>query len=264
MSHEVFISYSSSNVDVADAICETLEENNIQCWIAPRNIRSGKNYSNEILKGIKKAKVIVLVFSEFSQGSEFVKNEIDFAFSQDKEIIAYKIDETMPEEDMEFYLKNKQWLESIPDPKAKLDVLVRDVSELCKIEPYPKVEKNYKNISKVKRDYPSLILLFLPIYWASFIYMGLVSNKRLWTVMGLVYFIPTAMCLILYYQIWGSLFILYPPYMEFGYVFFIFWILAIIHGFLIRNEFLTRKLVLRIMPFDVETFEKLTEEYMKL
>ena len=42
------------------------KENNIKCWIAPRDIHSGKNYSNEIIKGIKKAKVIVLVFSRFS------------------------------------------------------------------------------------------------------------------------------------------------------------------------------------------------------
>lgn len=264
MTHKVFISYSSSNVDVAEAICETLEQNNIKCWIAPRDIRSGKNYSNEILKGIKKSKVVVLVFSEFSQASEFVRNEIDFAFSEDKEIIAYKIDDTLPEGDLEFYLKNKQWLESVSDYRDELDVLVRDTSQLCTIDSSLDEKIPHENISNAKKDNVSLILLFLPIYWTSFIYMGLVSSKKLWTLMGLAYFVPTLVCLVLYFEVWCPFFILYPPFMEFYYLFFIFWALAFVHGIVIRNEFLTRKLVLRIMPFDVETFEKLIDEYIKI
>ena len=36
--HDVFISYSSKNKNIADAIVADLEQNNIKCWYAPRDI----------------------------------------------------------------------------------------------------------------------------------------------------------------------------------------------------------------------------------
>ena len=41
MEHEVFISYSSKNKNAAVAICHILEENEIKCWMAPRDIPPG-------------------------------------------------------------------------------------------------------------------------------------------------------------------------------------------------------------------------------
>lgn len=41
MDHEVFISYSSANIQTAQAICHALESNRIKCWMAPRDIRPG-------------------------------------------------------------------------------------------------------------------------------------------------------------------------------------------------------------------------------
>ena len=40
MNHDVFISYSSQNSKAAQAICHTLEQHKIRCWIAPRDIPS--------------------------------------------------------------------------------------------------------------------------------------------------------------------------------------------------------------------------------
>ena len=62
MVHDIFISYSTKDKQTADAICHVLEQNNLKCWIAPRNIVSGKNYAKEIMDGLKEAKVVVLVY----------------------------------------------------------------------------------------------------------------------------------------------------------------------------------------------------------
>ena len=59
--HDVFISYSTKNSDLANKICYLLEQNNLKCWIAPRNIPSGTNYIDEISDGIKSTKIVVLV-----------------------------------------------------------------------------------------------------------------------------------------------------------------------------------------------------------
>ena len=131
MSHDIFISYSSKDKQTADAICHVLEENKLKCWIAPRNIIAGMNYAEQIMTGIKKSKIVVLVFSKNSQESVFVNNEIDNAFSNNKPIISFKIDETLPENKMEFFLKNKHWLDAYPDPESVFETLVRDAHLLC-------------------------------------------------------------------------------------------------------------------------------------
>ena len=51
--HDVFISYSTANQDIADKIHYTLEENGLSCWIATKNIPSGRLYIDEIGAGIK-------------------------------------------------------------------------------------------------------------------------------------------------------------------------------------------------------------------
>ncbi len=267
--HDVFISYSTRNGDVANKICHILEQNKLKCWIAPRNISSGKNYIDEIADGIKSTKIVVLIYSTFSQESKYVNNEINMAFSYNKPILSFNIDNSMPSEDMEYYLKITQWLPAYPNPEDEFETLIIDALKLCHEStdvPIIIDFSNYKedDLSKHKKDYVSLILLFTPFYWASFFYMGIVASKKLWTVMGLLYLIPTLMCLIIYFGVFGMLFLFYPMLVLFSVIFILFWILAIIHGFVIRNEFLTRKSVLRFTILDDNVFEYLYDEYLQL
>lgn len=267
--HDVFISYSTKNSDIANKICHALEQNDFKCWIAPRNISSGRIYVEEIADAVKSTKIVVLVFSKYSQESRYVNNEINMAFSHKIPIISFNVDDSLPKEEMEYYLKVTQWLQAYPNPDDHLEELVEDVLDLCnekKEVPVSVDLSNFKqeDLSKHKKDYISLILLFTPFYWASFIYMGIISSKKLWTLMGFVYLIPTLMCLIIYFQILGSLYIFYPLLVLFSVIFVIFWILAIIHGLVIRNEFLTRKSVLRFTSSDDKLFEYLYDEYVQL
>ena len=105
MAHDVFISYSTKNTEFAEAVCGKLEDNGIECWIAPRNIKTGTNYAEEIMDGLNTAKMIVLIFSKDAQESEYVNNEIDTAFSNNQHIVSLKVDDSFPEKKMEFFLK---------------------------------------------------------------------------------------------------------------------------------------------------------------
>ena len=53
MAHHVFISYASKNKQLADALCHTLEQHRISCWIAPRDVLPGEPYAREIIRGIR-------------------------------------------------------------------------------------------------------------------------------------------------------------------------------------------------------------------
>jgi len=52
MAHDVFISYSSKDKSVADAVCATLEGRKIRCWIAPRDVSPGDSWAASIVKSI--------------------------------------------------------------------------------------------------------------------------------------------------------------------------------------------------------------------
>ena len=267
--HDVFISYSTKNSELANKICYLLEQNKLKCWIAPRNIPSGTNYIEEITDGIKSTKIVVLVYSSYSQASKYVNNEINMAFSNNKPILSFNIDNSLPSEEMEYNLKVSQWLPAYPHPEDEFETLVVDALKLCNENADVPIIIDFSNfksedLSQQKKDRISLVLLFTPLYWASFIYMGIIAGIRRWVLMGVLYFIPTLMSLILYFEVLGSLFLRYPMFRMFEVMFVIFWILAIIHGFVIKNEFLTRKSVLRLTSSDEEIFNYLYEEYLQI
>lgn len=270
MTHEVFISYSTVDAKTANAICHILEENDLRCWIAPRNITAGKNYAEEIVKAIETTKIVVLVFSKFAQESAYVNNEIELAFSNNKPIISYKIDETMPEKNMGYFLKNKHWLESYPHPEAQFEKLVKDALRLCDEKPTSPLlirdlkEFKYENNLGFFSDKISLALLCTPLYSLSFLYMGLKAHKRIWKIMGILYLMPLVICLFFISEI---AYIFYPFFTVYDYffkLFILFWIISIVHAIVIRKEFLARKSLSKMVSVDDEMFGELLDEYSKI
>ena len=63
MAHDVFISHSTKDKAVSDAVCAALENAGIRCWIAPRDVLPGRSFPGEITRGIETSKAMVLVFS---------------------------------------------------------------------------------------------------------------------------------------------------------------------------------------------------------
>lgn len=110
----VFISHSSSNAALAEEICGNLEKNGYDCFIAPRNIRSGHEYAEELINGIDNCELMVLILSEQSNGSPHVLREVERAVSKNKPIIVYKLDNVTLSKSMEYFLMTHQWLESKP------------------------------------------------------------------------------------------------------------------------------------------------------
>ena len=87
MDHDVFISYSSQDMEAAQAICHVLEQNEIRCWMAPRNIPPGADYGDVIDEAIRSCKVVIVLFSETAATSQWVKGELNIAFEEQRTII---------------------------------------------------------------------------------------------------------------------------------------------------------------------------------
>ncbi len=83
---DVFISYSSKDSLIANEIKYNLKLHNISCWMAPQSIPTGSNYQTEVLNAIKNSKIFLLVLSENSQNSTYVKKELDLAILENSNI----------------------------------------------------------------------------------------------------------------------------------------------------------------------------------
>ncbi len=150
MAHDVFISYSSSNKPVADAICAGLEAEKLRCWIAPRDVLPGQNYGESIVHAIAGCKVMVLVFSEATNVSQAVIREAERAMHNSKPIIPFRIQDTPMSPGLEFFLASCHWLDAIQPPMdAHIAHLARSVKGLmgegeyvAEITPPPKLKPN--------------------------------------------------------------------------------------------------------------------------
>src|SRR5213075_1051262 len=116
MAHDVFISHSSSNRTIANAVCAALESIGIRCWIAPRDVLPGRSYSGEITRAIQQSRAFVLIFSEHSNNSEQVLREVQLAANSRLHIVQFRIDPVTPSDDLEYYLSGPHWLDAVTPP----------------------------------------------------------------------------------------------------------------------------------------------------
>lgn len=126
----VFISHSSENAALAKELCGKLEKNGFPCFLAPRDIRSGFEYAEEIINGIDGSDVMVLLLSEASNSSPHVLREVERAVSKKKTIIVYKLEEVVLSKSLEYFLMTHQWVND--KPGRDFDEIVKRVSEYSK------------------------------------------------------------------------------------------------------------------------------------
>src|SRR2546430_9129383 len=116
MPHDVFLSCSSQDKTIADAVCAALENSALRCWIAPRDVQPGRSFAGEITRAIQRSKVMVLIFSAHSNTSEQVLREVQLAANSHLHILQFRIEDVIPNDDRESYLSAPHWLDALTPP----------------------------------------------------------------------------------------------------------------------------------------------------
>lgn len=106
----IFISHSSRDAESAEKVCALLEEAGHQCFIAPRDIRSGREYAEELMLGIERSDALVVMLSNNSNVSPHVLREVEHAASKSIPILVYKLEEVVLTKSMEYFLMTHQWV----------------------------------------------------------------------------------------------------------------------------------------------------------
>ncbi len=135
MAHDVFISYSSKDKTVADAVCATLESRKIRCWIAPRDVPAGKPYAASLVNAISESRVFVLVLSEGSNESSHVLREVGEAVDNGIPVIPLRIEDVEPSQEMRYYIKSIHWLDAMDPPLERhLNILADEVQAFLAVQ----------------------------------------------------------------------------------------------------------------------------------
>jgi Tfp pilus assembly protein PilF len=131
MAHDVFISHSSKDKLAADAACAVLEGEGIRCWIAPRDITPGAEWSASIIDAIGEVKVFVLLFSQHANESHQIQREVELAVSRGIPILPVRLERVSPSRSLGFFISTQHWLDAFSPPLQRhLTYLARVVRSL--------------------------------------------------------------------------------------------------------------------------------------
>jgi len=114
-------------------LCEALENEGLICWIAPRDVEAG-HYATSIVNGIESSKLFVLLFSQNSNDSVPVLNELEMAMGSKLLLIPVRIEEVLPSKAMKFYLMATHWIDvlnakSVDDFKDFVSVVKKNLGK---------------------------------------------------------------------------------------------------------------------------------------
>lgn len=118
MHYDVFISYNSTDIHIAEAVCHYIEERRLRCFIAPRDI-TPPDWAASITAAIESAKAFVIIVSENSIASNEVAKEIALATNVSDYIFPFRIDDSELDGRMTYHLAPFHWIDAVTPPMEK-------------------------------------------------------------------------------------------------------------------------------------------------
>ena len=123
MAKQVFISYSSKDSKIASSICGALEARGHHCWMSSRDVRPGENFQGAIVRAIREARVMVMVFSSNANNSDEIKKEMALASHSRLMVIPVRAEDVLPSEDFTYELATRQWIDMFDDWEQAIEQL---------------------------------------------------------------------------------------------------------------------------------------------
>lgn len=130
MPHDVFVSHASADKEAAAVVVSGLESAGVRCWVAPRDVPVGANYQGAIVRAVRDAGLLVLIYSARADASRHVLRELQLADDSGKAVLPLRIEDAPMGDDMAYYLGTPHWLDALSAPLAPhVDRLARAVQK---------------------------------------------------------------------------------------------------------------------------------------
>lgn len=111
-SRHIFISFASSDTDLAHRVVEALERAAFRCWISDRDIEPGTSYPAAITAAVKASGVVLLLLTDASNSSPHVLREVELAFNARRPVLPVRIAGVTPSSDLQYFLSTTQWFDA--------------------------------------------------------------------------------------------------------------------------------------------------------
>jgi len=134
-SRPIFVSYATSDRKQALAVCKAIESRGTKCWISTRDVAPGENYQEAIVRSIRDARAMVLVFSEAANNSDEIKKELSLASRYRLPVLALRIEDVEPSDAFAYELSTRQWIDAFEGWEKSIDSLVGRIGQLSGVEP---------------------------------------------------------------------------------------------------------------------------------
>jgi hypothetical protein len=135
MSASLFISHATGDAKAAQALCQALEAKGFSCWIASRDIAPGENFQVAIVRAIRSAKMMLLVFTSAANSSEEVAKELALASQNRLTVVPLRVENVAPSETFAYEFATRQWIDFHTDWGKAVEQLSRFIGGVLSAEP---------------------------------------------------------------------------------------------------------------------------------
>ncbi|MGZ2412835.1 tetratricopeptide (TPR) repeat protein [Sphingomonas sp. F9_3S_D5_B_2] len=125
----VFISYATADRKRALRVCDAIEQRGTDCWLAFRDVQPGENYQEAIVRAIRGAPALVLVFSKSANDSDEIKKELSLASRYRKPVLAVRMEAVEPSDAFAYELATRQWIDAFEGWERALDALIGRIGQ---------------------------------------------------------------------------------------------------------------------------------------
>jgi tetratricopeptide (TPR) repeat protein len=130
-SRPVFVSYATADRKQALSVCNSIERRGTKCWISTRDVEPGENYQEAIVRSIRGARAVVLIFSEAANRSDEIKKELSLASRYRVPVIALRIEDVEPSDAFAYELSTRQWIDAFKGEEKSIDSLVGRIGKMA-------------------------------------------------------------------------------------------------------------------------------------
>jgi tetratricopeptide (TPR) repeat protein len=131
----VFVSYATADRKQALAVCKAIERRGVQCWISSRDVAPGQNYQEAIVRSLRDAAAMVLIFSRAANTSNEIKKELSLASRFQVPVMALRIEDVEPSDAFAYELSTRQWIDASEGWEQSIDSLVGEITQVSDAEP---------------------------------------------------------------------------------------------------------------------------------
>ena len=128
-SRNVFVSYATADRKDALSVCDAIERRGAQCWISTRDVPPGENYQEAIVRALREARAMVLVFSEAANNSDEIKKELSLASRYHVPVMALRIEDVEPSDAFAYELSTRQWVDAFEGWDRSIDSLMQRIGQ---------------------------------------------------------------------------------------------------------------------------------------